>query len=72
MIRPLTLATRRGKKRRRIAVCRRHDVPRLEAFGSILRDDFNDDLGDVDVLVEFGQRLRYCIEKSKLPVDGAA
>jgi predicted nucleotidyltransferase len=34
------------------AVCRRHGVRRLEAFGSILRGDFNTD-SDVDILVEF-------------------
>ena len=34
------------------ALCRRHGVRRLEAFGSILRSDFNAD-SDVDVLVEF-------------------
>jgi predicted nucleotidyltransferase len=37
-------------------LCRRHGVRRLEVFGSILRDDFNDDRSDVDVLVEFGQQ----------------
>ena len=34
-------------------LCRQHGVRRLEVFGSILRDDFNDDRSDVDVLVEF-------------------
>ena len=29
---------------------------RLEVFGSILRDDFNNDRSDVDVLVEFDQQ----------------
>ena len=32
--------------------CRRHGIRRLALFGSILRDDFNED-SDVDVLVEF-------------------
>jgi predicted nucleotidyltransferase len=34
-------------------LCRVHGVRRLEAFGSILRDDFDDGRSDVDVLVEF-------------------
>jgi hypothetical protein len=34
-------------------VCRVHGVRRLEAFGSILRDDFEPGRSDVDVLVEF-------------------
>jgi predicted nucleotidyltransferase len=33
-------------------VCRRHGVRRLEAFGSILRNDFSAE-SDVDILVEF-------------------
>lgn len=32
--------------------CERHGITHLAAFGSVLRDDFNDD-SDVDVLVEF-------------------
>ena len=35
-----------------VALCRQHRVLRLEAFGSVLRDDFRDD-SDVDLLVEF-------------------
>lgn len=34
-------------------LCRRHGVHRLEAFGSILRSDFDAQQSDVDVLVEF-------------------
>lgn len=34
-------------------LCRRHAVHRLEAFGSVLRDDFDAGLSDVDILVEF-------------------
>lgn len=34
-------------------LCRRHSVRRLEAFGSILRSDFDAQRSDVDVLVEF-------------------
>jgi predicted nucleotidyltransferase len=34
-------------------LCRRHGVRRLEAFGSILREDFDAGRSDVDILVEF-------------------
>jgi uncharacterized protein len=34
-------------------LCRRYGVRRLEAFGSILRDDFDAGRSDVDILVEF-------------------
>jgi predicted nucleotidyltransferase len=34
-------------------LCRLHGVRSLEAFGSILRDDFDTGHSDVDVLVEF-------------------
>ena len=34
-------------------LCRLHGVRSLEAFGSILRSDFDTDRSDVDVLVEF-------------------
>jgi hypothetical protein len=34
-------------------LCSRHGVKRLELFGSILRDDFDADRSDVDMLVEF-------------------
>jgi len=34
-------------------LCRLHGVHRLEVFGSILRDDFDPQRSDVDVLVEF-------------------
>ena len=34
-------------------LCRVHGVLRLEAFGSILRDDFDSVRSDVDILVEF-------------------
>lgn len=33
-------------------LCRRHGVQRLQAFGSILRGDFNSD-SDADIVVEF-------------------
>lgn len=35
------------------ALCARHGVRRLEAFGSILRDDFDVSRSDVDIVVEF-------------------
>jgi uncharacterized protein len=34
------------------AFCRRHYIPKLALFGSVLRDDFRSD-SDVDVLAEF-------------------
>jgi uncharacterized protein len=37
-------------------LCRRHGVRSLDLFGSILRDDFDLERSDVDVLVEFGPR----------------
>lgn len=38
-------------------ICRRHRVTRLEAFGSVLRDDFGSD-SDVDLLVEFDREAQ--------------
>jgi hypothetical protein len=38
-------------------LCRLHGVRKLEVFGSILRQDFDPQRSDVDVLVEF---LRRC------------
>jgi predicted nucleotidyltransferase len=35
------------------AVCRRYPVKRLAVFGSALRDDFDPERSDVDLLVEF-------------------
>ena len=35
------------------ALCRQYGVSRLEAFGSILREDFDPANSDVDVLIEF-------------------
>jgi hypothetical protein len=34
-------------------ICSRHGVARLMLFGSALRDDFDADRSDIDVLVEF-------------------
>lgn len=43
--------------RERISVlCRRHGVRRLDAFGSIVRDDFDSRSSDVDMVVEFAPR----------------
>jgi uncharacterized protein len=36
-----------------VDACARHRVARLEVFGSALRDDFESDESDVDLLVEF-------------------
>jgi len=33
-------------------LCRRYKIQRLALFGSVIREDFNDD-SDVDILVEF-------------------
>lgn len=35
-----------------IAFCKRHPIRKLSLFGSVLRDDFDDE-SDVDMLVEF-------------------
>lgn len=35
------------------ALCRQYGVRRLEAFGSVLRADFDDSTSDVDLVVEF-------------------
>lgn len=34
-------------------LCLLHGVTRLEAFGSIVREDFDEEKSDVDILVEF-------------------
>ena len=36
-----------------IELCRTHHVLRLSVFGSAVRDDFNPETSDVDMLVEF-------------------
>jgi predicted nucleotidyltransferase len=41
-------------------LCRLHGVRRLEAFGSILRDDFDAGRSDVDVLVKFETQAADC------------
>ncbi|MFN8475397.1 MAG: nucleotidyltransferase domain-containing protein [Anaerolineae bacterium] len=49
-----------GSKREAIAeICARHNVARLDVFGSALRDDFDDAKSDVDLLVEFGPMAPY-------------
>lgn len=48
------------EKRRAIAeVCARHGVVRLDAFGSALREDFQPDRSDLDLLVELGPMEPY-------------
>jgi predicted nucleotidyltransferase len=34
------------------ALCRQYGVRRLDVFGSLLRDDFNEDSSDIDLVVE--------------------
>lgn len=63
------------------ALCRQHGVRRLDVFGSVLRDDYDETRSDVDVVVDFdpqapGSALRrYFDFKAKLeavlnrPVD---
>ena len=41
------------------AICVRHHVVRLDAFGSALRDDFRPGESDFDLLVEFGPMESY-------------
>ena len=35
-----------------VAFCERHHIRKLSLFGSVMREDFNDD-SDIDMLVEF-------------------
>jgi len=37
------------------ALCRRHHIRRLSLFGSVLRDDFDPERSDIDILVEFDE-----------------
>jgi len=47
-------------KREAIAeICVRHNVARLDVFGSALGADFDDGASDVDLLVEFGPMEPY-------------
>jgi predicted nucleotidyltransferase len=41
--------------------CKRHGVKKLAFFGSVLRDDFDPEKSDVDVLIEFepAKRVGY-------------
>jgi predicted nucleotidyltransferase len=46
-------------RREQIAtICREHEVARLLVFGSVLRDDFNPDTSDIDLLVKFMPNVR--------------
>jgi predicted nucleotidyltransferase len=40
-----------------VELCQRYGVRRLEVFGSLLRDDFNEASSDVDLVVEFEPQL---------------
>lgn len=42
-------------------LCARHGVARLDAFGSVLRDDFRPGESDIDLLVEFGPHEGYAL-----------
>ena len=39
-----------------VELARRYGVRRLEVFGSILRDDFDESSSDIDIVVEFEPR----------------
>jgi predicted nucleotidyltransferase len=36
-----------------VELCRKYRVRRLDVFGAAARSDFNEDLSDVDLLIEF-------------------
>ncbi len=38
-----------------ISLCKKHKVSKLYAFGSVLRDDFNPNLSDIDLQVEISE-----------------
>lgn len=42
-----------------VQACKRHGVARLEAFGSVLSDDFQPGESDVDLLVELSPMAAY-------------
>lgn len=42
-----------------VELCARFGVVRLDAFGSALREDFEPDRSDLDLLVEFGPMEPY-------------
>lgn len=41
------------KRKALVSFCRKEGIRQLSFFGSVLREDFNPELSDVDVLVEF-------------------
>ncbi|MCC6493840.1 MAG: nucleotidyltransferase domain-containing protein [Pirellulales bacterium] len=43
------------------AVCRSFGVERLSAFGSALREDFDSDRSDLDLLVDFQPQVRVSL-----------
>jgi len=47
-------------------VCRRHHISRLSFFGSVLRDDFDPNHSDIDVLVEFDRDAQQGLTYFKL------
>lgn len=46
------------------ALCARHGVVRMDAFGSVLREDFRPGESDVDLLVEFAPRDPYVLAEA--------
>jgi predicted nucleotidyltransferase len=47
-----------AEKREEIAeLCRKHHVRRLSVFGSAVREDFDPERSDVDLLVEFDPKI---------------
>ena len=52
------------------AACRRHQVLRLQLFGSALRDDFNPSHSDLDLLVEFQPIAPAALVKADFDLEG--
>ena len=46
------------------ALCRKYGVIRMDVFGSVLRDDYDPDRSDVDLLVDFEARDPYAIAEA--------
>lgn len=42
-----------NKKAELAKLCKKFQVKKLEAFGSVLRDDFDNNFSDIDFMVEF-------------------
>jgi predicted nucleotidyltransferase len=58
------IATRLTVDREELAeLCRHNGVVKLSVFGSALRDDFDPERSDLDLLVEFGPRVSRSLFK---------